>query len=126
MKDRIEIARNYGAIPSVDCYPGEINQIFMTVLSNAVESIIGEGSITIETSVANGKVRIEITDTGSGISKDRLKHVFDSGFSAKGSRVKAGMGLLVSLNIAHKHGGGIDVESEVGKGSCFTITLPAD
>jgi signal transduction histidine kinase len=124
-KDRIEIARNYGAIPPVNGYPGEINQVFMTILANAMEAIIGRGNISLQTSSANGNVRIEIADTGTGISAERLEHLFDPDFTVKGKRVKAGMGLMASLNIVKKHGGRIDVSSEVGEGTTFAIELPA-
>jgi signal transduction histidine kinase len=120
----ITIIREYGELPAVDCYPGEINQVFMSLLTNAVEAIEGEGSITVRTSAENGNVRVAISDTGSGVAPDELPRLFDPGFSTKGARVKAGMGLLVSLNVMQKHGGTIDVQSEIGKGSTFTIMLP--
>lgn len=125
-KDRIEIVRSCAALPTVPCYPGEINQIFMALLSNAVESITGKGTIKIRTFTENGQVHVEIADTGIGIPQDQLDHLFDPGFSTKGARVKAGMSLLASLNIARKHKGRIDVTSEVGKGSTFTVVIPEE
>lgn len=123
-KDRIQVVRRYGKLPGVVCYPGEINQVFMTILSNAVESIPGTGTIAIKTTTVNGAARVEISDTGIGIEPARVKHLFDTGFSTKGRRVKAGMGLLSGLNIVQKHGGHIDVDSTPGVGSTFTIVLP--
>jgi signal transduction histidine kinase len=122
--NHIKIFKEYSDLPAVDCYPGEINQVFMSLLTNAVEAIDGEGSITIRTASKNGDIRIAISDTGAGIAPDVQRHLFDPAFSTKGPRVKAGMGLLVSLNIVQKHGGRIDVNSEVGKGSTFTVVLP--
>jgi two-component system NtrC family sensor kinase len=69
-------------------------------------------------------VLIEIADTGVGIEPDRLEGLFDPGFSAEGPRVKAGLGLLVSLNIIRNHGGNIEVQSQVGEGTAITIVLP--
>jgi signal transduction histidine kinase len=123
-RDRITIVKEYGELPAVDCCPGEINQVLMSLLTNAVEAIEDEGSITVRTSTRNGDIQIAISDTGSGIAPEVRQHLFDPSFSSKGNRVKAGMGLLVSYNIVQKHGGRIDVESEVGKGSTFTIVLP--
>jgi signal transduction histidine kinase len=122
--DRIEIIKEYGKLPAVNCRPGEMNQVFMNLLANAVESIEGEGEITIRTSARNGSVYIEVADTGAGIPRDRLERLFDPGFSHKGQRVKAGMGLLVSYNIVQKHGGKIEVASEVDKGTTFTVIVP--
>jgi signal transduction histidine kinase len=123
-KDAIRIVKEYGELPAVECYPSEINQVFMSLLTNAVESIKGKGSITIRTSAGDGDVSIAISDTGVGVSVDKVPHLFEPGFSTKGQRVKAGMGLLVSSNIMLKHGGRIDVDSKVGKGSTFTVVLP--
>ena len=122
--DRITVVREYGELPVVDCCPGEINQVFMSLLTNAVEAIEGEGSINIRTFTKNGDIGVAISDTGTGIAPEVRQHLFDTAFSTKGPRVKAGMGLLVCLNIVQRHGGRIDVESEVGKGSTFTLVLP--
>ncbi|UCH85112.1 MAG: tetratricopeptide repeat protein [Candidatus Latescibacterota bacterium] len=123
-RDRIKIVREYGNLPPVGCCPEEINQVFMSLLTNSVESIEREGTITVRTSMLDGDIRIAISDTGTGIEPEIRRQLFDPAFSTKGPRVKAGMGLLVSLNIVQKHGGHIDVESDVGKGSTFTIVLP--
>ncbi len=122
--DRIRIVREYGDLPVVDCCAGEINQVFMSLLTNAIEAIPGEGTVGIRTSMKNGDIRIAISDTGAGIAPDVRRHLFDPAFSTKGPRVKAGMGLMVGLNIVQKHGGRIDVDSEVGEGSTFTVVIP--
>lgn len=124
--DRISIVREYGDLPAVDCCAGEINQVFMSLLTNAIEAIPGDGTVGIRTSTTNGNIRIAISDTGTGIAPEFRQHLFDPSFSTKGTRVKAGMGLLVGLNIVQKHGGTIDVDSEVGRGSTFTIDIPLD
>ncbi|MEN8006601.1 MAG: tetratricopeptide repeat protein [Candidatus Krumholzibacteriota bacterium] len=118
---RIEIVREYGDLQPVTCCPGEINQVFMSLLTNAVEAIAGDGVITITTSSGDGEFRVAITDTGTGMTAEVQKHLFDPAFSTKGTRVKAGLGLLVSSNIVQKHGGRIEVKSKVGEGSTFTV-----
>jgi signal transduction histidine kinase/Tfp pilus assembly protein PilF len=123
-RGNVEVVRDYRQLPLVDCCPGEMNQVFMNVLTNAADSIDGKGTITIRTTSRDGRIQIQIADTGVGIEPDRLESLFDPGFSAEGPRVKAGLGLLVSLNIIRNHGGNIEVNSRVGKGTTITIILP--
>jgi len=123
-KDRIEVIREYGEIPRVTCNPGEINQVFMNLLQNAAEAIKDTGTIVIRSFEEDGNVHVLISDSGSGISPRRRERLFDPAFARKGSRMKAGLGLFTSANIAQKHNGRIEVESEVGKGSAFTVILP--
>ena len=126
LKDGISVVKEYGGIPEIACYPGELNQVFMHLLTNAAQAVKEKGTITIRTCVKNGDVHIQIVDTGIGISQEKIKRLFDPDFTREGSRVKAGLGLFTSYNIIRKHGGGIKVESEVGKGSTFTVILPTD
>ena len=122
--EQIEVIKNYSDIPPVPCYPGELNQVFMHLLTNAVHAIPGKGRITIQTFVENEQVHIRITDSGIGISPEQQRHLFDPGFKTAGSRVKAGLGLFTSYNIIQKHRGQIKVESELNRGSTFTVSLP--
>jgi len=123
-RNRITVVRDYGDIPNVPCNPGEINQVFMHLLTNAAESIKDKGVITVRTFEKDGKVHIQVVDTGAGISPKRRQHLFDPEFVKKGPRIKAGLGLFTSFNIVLKHNGQLTVESEVGKGSTFTAVLP--
>jgi len=120
----ISVVRQFGKLPALGCYPGLLNQVFMNILSNAAEAISEIGTITLKTYHQNGELIVEISDTGVGIAKDRLKTLFDFGFSSDSSRVKMGTGLLTAYNIVQKHGGRIEVESEVGQGSSFSVILP--
>ncbi len=126
LKGRIGVVKEYGDIPHITCYPGELNQVFMNILTNAVQAIEGNGSITIRTFVEDGDVHVQISDTGTGIPPGKIKRLFEPGFSRKGPRVKTGLGLFASYSIVQKHQGQIRVESEVGKGSTFTVILPTD
>jgi AhpD family alkylhydroperoxidase len=123
-RDRVNVVREYGDIPKVTCNPGEISQVFMNLLTNAAEAIRDEGTITLRTFERDGDVHVQVMDTGVGISPRRLDRLFDPGFAKKGLRIKAGLGLFTSFNIVQKHNGRIEVESEVGKGSTFTVVLP--
>jgi signal transduction histidine kinase len=126
LKDRIKLIKDYGSIPKVLCYPGELNQMFMNLLRNAVQAIKGEGTITINTSLEDRHIKIRISDTGIGIAPEKLNQLFEPGFTSKQSRIQMRAGLYTSYNIVHKHHWEIKVESEVGKGTTFTIILPVD
>ncbi len=125
-RDRIKIEKEYGSVPMIYCYPGELNQVFMHLLTNAVEAIRGKGVISIRTFVQDENVHVQITDTGVGILPDQKEGIFEPNFRKDGPRVKTGLGLFISYNIVQSHKGHIEVESEVGKGSTFTVILPMD
>jgi signal transduction histidine kinase len=122
--DRITVVRKYGDLDRIECCPGEINQVFMSLLNNAAEAIEDTGNITVSTSRENGEFKVAIADSGTGMTPEVRRQLFEPAFSTKGERIKAGMGLLVSLNIVQKHGGRIEVDSELGKGSVFTLIGP--
>ncbi|UCG52143.1 MAG: GAF domain-containing sensor histidine kinase [Candidatus Latescibacterota bacterium] len=122
--ERIDVVKTYGEIPWVTGSPAEINQVFMHLLTNAIQVIDGRGTITIRTSIDGDFVKVQIADTGPGIPEKKVSRLFDPVFSKKGPRVKAGLGLFTCSNIVEKHGGRIEVESAVGKGAVFTVVLP--
>ena len=124
LKDKIQIIKEYGNIPQINCYPNQLNQVFINILTNAAQAIDDKGTIKIETFQHNGEVYIKISDTGSGIPPEYLTKIFDPGFTKKGVGVGTGLGLSTSYNIIQSHNGEIQVESEVGKGTTFTIILP--
>ena len=125
IKRRIEVVKEYGeGIPHIQCYPNQLNQVFMNVLSNASHAIEGEGRITIRTHASGENVVVEVEDSGRGISKENVAKIFDPGFTTKGVGVGTGLGLSITYNIVRKHNGRIDVESEPGRGTSMRITLP--
>ena len=124
LKNRVEVVRDYGRIPPITCYPNQLNQVYMNILINASQAIEGKGTIHIKTCVDNDDVVIEFKDSGRGISKDTVKHIFDPGFTTKGSGVGTGLGLSIVYQIIQDHKGKIEVESEPGKGTTFRLTLP--
>ncbi len=124
--EKIDVIKRYGNISEIHCYPSELNQVFMNVLTNAIQAIEKWGVISIETSEKNGKVVVEISDTGRGIPGEKLDGIFDLNFTTKDSRVAVGMGLYSAYNIVRKHRGDMTVNSEFGKGTSVLIILPKD
>jgi signal transduction histidine kinase len=118
------VVKQYGDVPEIQCYAGRLNQVFMTLLTNAFEAIENEGAVTIATWAEGERVFVRISDTGRGIPPDQLDQLFDIGFQAKDSRVEAGFGLAASHSIVNQHGGELSVESEIGKGTSLTVMLP--
>ena len=126
MKDRVLVEQNYGDIPEIRCYPAELNQVFMTLLRNAAQAIEQKGTITIKTSSDENNVYVKVSDTGKGMPSEKIKTLFEFGFTTKDTRVGMGMGLINAYTIIQNHKGELKVESEVGKGSTFKIILPMD
>ena len=123
-KESIEIKKQYGELPELECYPGQLNQVFMNILSNAIDAVDDKGIITIITSKSNGSIRISISDTGEGIPEDIQSKIFEPFFTTKEVGQGTGLGLSICHSIIEKHSGSIEVKSEVGKGSEFLIVLP--
>jgi two-component system NtrC family sensor kinase len=124
LKYKADVAKDYGDLPRVQCYPQLLNQVFMNLLVNAAQSIEEHGEIKIKTRANNGYVEIKISDTGSGIPKENLPRIFDPFFTTKEIGKGTGLGLNVAYNIVKKHQGEIDVKSDVGKGTTFIIRIP--
>jgi two-component system NtrC family sensor kinase len=122
-KNRIEVVREYGDLPEVECYPSQVNQVFINLLLNASQAIPERGTITIRSYIRDGRVAIEISDTGSGIPAEHLDRIFDAGFTTK-RESGMGLGLNICREIVEQQGGAIEVQSTVGKGSTFTVLLP--
>ncbi len=123
-KGRIEIVKDYAELPEIECLPDQLNQVFLNILVNATQAIEGRGVIRIRTWTEGGSLRIAITDNGKGIPADVIARVFDSGFTTKGIGAGTGLGLSISRRIVEAHQGRIELESEPGRGSTFTIVLP--
>jgi len=126
IKDRISINKDYGEIPEINCYPNQLNQVFMNILMNASAAIEKNGVITIETFLEGKYLVVRISDNGRGMTKENMDRIFDPGFTTQAHGVGTGLGLSISYNIIQKHHGEIKVDSEVGKGSTFSIYLPTD
>ena len=123
-QQNIKVIKSLGKIPEIDCYPGQLNQVFMNLLTNAIDAVGKSGSIFITTSSENNGVKISIRDTGAGMSDDVKRKLFDPFFTTKEVGKGTGLGLSISYGIIEKHNGKIEVKSEVGKGTEFIISLP--
>ncbi|MGP8331728.1 MAG: response regulator [Methanosarcinaceae archaeon] len=126
LKYKSTVIKDYGDIPPVRCYPQQLNQVFMNLLVNAVQAIEKEGEIRILTRALDGYVEIKISDTGQGIPDEDLSKIFDPFFTTKEVGKGTGLGLNVVYNIIQRHKATIDVESEVGKGTTFSMRLQTD
>ena len=124
LEHKVVVERNFGDIPRIPCYPSQLNQVYLNLLLNAVEAIKDKGIITITTFQKDGHVHIQIKDTGIGIPKDALKKIFNPGYTTKSGGIGTGLGLSICYQIVEDHHGEIMVESEVGKGTTFTVILP--
>lgn len=119
-----DIDRQYSELPLLLCYPQQLNQVFMNLLVNAAHAIEGHGIITVKTDATDEHILISISDTGKGILPEHLERIFEPFFTTKEVGKGTGLGLSICYDIIRKHNGVIGVESEVGKGSTFTVRLP--
>lgn len=123
-KNRIQIEKHYALQSPVRCRAGQLNQVFMNLLSNAIQAIPDKGVITISTLSQNDSAVVMIQDTGIGMDAETLKKIFDPFFTTKKIGEGTGLGLSISYGIIEKHHGHISVTSEPGHGTCFTVSLP--
>src|SRR6185436_20126368 len=122
--DRIEIHLNYGEVPPVDAVASQINQVLMNLLANACDAIEGRGNIWIATRSDGDRVVLTVRDDGCGMPPDVQAKVFDPFFTTKPLGKGMGLGLAICTGIAGSHAGTIEVASEPGRGTTFTVTLP--
>jgi two-component system NtrC family sensor kinase len=124
IKFKAELKKDYGTLPEVNCNPQQIGQVIINMLLNAVQALAGKGTITIRTFARDDKAIIEIADTGQGMTPEIKDRIFEPFFTTKPASKGTGLGLSISLDIVRKHGGTIEVESQPGVGTTFTISLP--
>ncbi len=123
-KYSIEIIKDFGDIPDIKCYPGKLNQVFVNIISNAIQAIEDKGTIHIKTYTEDNYLKIQIKDSGKGMSKEVLDNIFTPFYTTKEIGKGTGLGLSISKNIIDEHKGTIDVSSEIGEGTEFIINLP--
>ncbi len=127
-KGKIEITKHYDdSMNDIECYPGQLNQVFMNILNNAVQAMPDEkkdAEIKIYTEESDNDVSVRIKDNGVGIPDEIKDRIWEPFFTTKEVGVGTGLGMSITYGIVEKHGGKIDLSSEVGKGTEFVITLP--
>ncbi|MBI1905467.1 MAG: histidine kinase [Rhodocyclales bacterium] len=123
---RADVVREYGELPLVECRPSQINQVFLNLLINASQAIPEQehGSITIRSGCSDAEAWVSISDTGIGIPPEVVSRIFDPFFTTKPVGKGTGLGLSLSYGIIDGHGGRIEVDSQPGRGSTFTVWLP--
>jgi len=126
LRYKAEVRRDYRAIPMVRCCPQQLNQVFMNLLINAAHAIEKSGVVTIRTWADTASVYVSVTDTGIGIPTETLPKIFEPFFTTKEVGKGTGLGLSIAYDIVSRHRGEIDVQSEPGRGTTFTIRLPMD
>jgi PAS domain S-box-containing protein len=124
LKYKAKVVKEYRNIPQIECFAPQLNQVFMNLLINAVHSITDQGQITIRTGYDDENVWVEVEDTGKGIKPEHMGRIFEPFFTTKPVGKGTGLGLSLSYGIVHKHGGRIEVKSELDKGSIFRVVLP--
>ncbi|MEG4119804.1 AAA family ATPase [Microcoleus sp. N9_B4] len=138
LRPAIEVVKYYGNIPDIECFPGQLNQVFMNILANAIDALeesntnrsfaeikANPNRITIQTSLVDHQVKIGIADNGQGMNEQVKAKIFDHLFTTKAVGKGTGLGLAIARQIVEeKHGGSLNVNSILGKGTEFIITLP--
>ncbi|BAN36096.1 hypothetical protein SCD_n02288 [Sulfuricella denitrificans skB26] len=124
LKYKTEVIKEYGNLPEVNCFPSQLNQVFMNLLVNAGHAIETRGTITIRTGAEGERVWVEIADSGKGIAPEHLTRIFEPFFTTKPVGTGTGLGLSLSYGIIQKHNGHIEVESVIGNGTMFRVWLP--
>ncbi|MBK4729649.1 HAMP domain-containing protein [Oxynema sp. CENA135] len=131
LDDRIEVVKDYGDLPEIECYPAQLNQVFLNVIQNAIDAVLdrddlpeNQRQIGITTRQLNrDRVQVRIEDNGTGIPVEIQDKIFDPFFTTKPVGRGTGLGLAVSYRIIEQHGGTVQISSQVGRGTQVTIAL---
>ena len=124
LKYKATLQRDFSEIPLTVCHPQQLNQVFMNLLVNSAQAIEVQGEIIVSCWHENGSIYVSVSDTGSGIPEEIRHRLFEPFFTTKEVGMGTGLGLSISYDIIKKHNGEITVQSEVGKGTTFTVQIP--
>ncbi|HUS28360.1 MAG TPA: HAMP domain-containing sensor histidine kinase, partial [Kofleriaceae bacterium] len=126
LKQNVTVVRKYGEVGRVRGHAGQINQVFMNLLTNAAQALAGRDSatITIETRGEPEGVEVKILDNGPGIPPEVLPRIWDPFFTTKDVGEGTGLGLSIVHELVERHGGTIECKTKVGQGTTFTVKLP--
>jgi signal transduction histidine kinase len=128
--NKIKVTKHLDKLPLVNCYPGKLNQVFLNIISNglfAINQKFGEeegGELIVETKLSGENVIIKITDNGTGMTEQTKYKIFEPFFTTKDVGQGTGLGMSIAFNTIQKHNGSIVVDTVIGEGSTFTLTIP--
>ena len=124
LADAIHVSKEYDPhLPHIEAYGSELNQVWTNLIDNAIDALNGTGELTLRTYARDGRVFVEVQDSGPGIPDQNQKRLFEPFFTTKPPGVGTGLGLHIAYTIVHKHYGQIRVASEPGR-TCFQVDLP--
>ncbi len=125
-RDKISLIKNFGELPAILCYPGQLNQVWMNLLSNAAQAVHDKDDARVEvrTEVVDSEVVVSISDNGPGIKADIQSKIFDPFFTTKPVGQGTGLGLSICHSIVGRHGGRIELRTKLNEGTTFTVLLP--
>jgi len=125
LKYNCTVNKSFSKLPKIECMGSQINQVLMNLFINASHAMEGKkGELLIKTESDDQFIKITVSDNGHGIKPENLKHIFDPFFTTKAVGKGTGLGMSICYDIIKNHGGNIEVKSELGVGTCFTVTLP--
>lgn len=122
--DRVILHRQYAELPKIECFAGQLSQVWMNLLTNAAQAMGVKGELWITTSLEGDSIRVRVRDQGPGMSEEVMARIFDPFFTTKPVGEGTGLGLSIVHGIIERHGGTIQVESRVGEGTTFIVELP--
>jgi two-component system NtrC family sensor kinase len=124
LNERIQVVTELGEPDTIECYAGLLNQALMNLVSNAIDAIDGEGTLTIKAGASGNEYRISVADTGSGSPEALRQRVCEPFFTTKPPGKGTGLGLSITYSIVQKHGGYLDIEGNGERGTRMTIRIP--
>jgi len=122
----VAVEKRFGEIPSITCSPSQVNQVFLNLIANAAQALDKPQKAIVVTTRREGAdaIAVEVADNGKGIAPEVLPKIFDPFYTTKEVGKGTGLGLSIAYKIVSQHGGRIDVKSQPGKGTVFTVVLP--
>jgi signal transduction histidine kinase len=121
--DRVILHKDYAELPKIECYGGQLSQVWMNLLANAAQAMNSKGELWITTGAHENRVFVKIRDNGSGMPEEIVAKIFDPFFTTKPVGEGTGLGLSIVHGIIERHGGSIQVDSKIGEGTTFTVEL---
>ncbi len=124
-ENEVTVVKEFAELPNISCVPSKLNQLFLNIITNACQAMTDDGGqLTIKTTLQEESIKITFSDQGIGMDDETVMKMFDPFFTTKEIGVGTGLGMSIAYKIIDAHKGKIDVDSELGKGTSISITLP--